>query len=266
MRLLPDRAVVSVRGPDAAVFLQGLLTQSVAAAGQGGFAFGALLTPQGKILFDFLFAAEDDGFLFDCAAAAAESFMKRLALYRLRAQVEIARRSELGVFWAPEGVEGFEDPRLPALGRRRLAPRDAAAAATGDGAYETRRIGLGVPECGKDYGPDEAFLMDVNADVLHGVDYRKGCFIGQEVTSRMKRKGEVRRRTLIARFDGAAPLKGARIEAGGSAVGEILSGVEGAALALVRLDRLESARAAGAKVAADGRPLALEVPAYLEHD
>lgn len=266
MRHLSDRAVVGVSGPDAADFLQGLLTQSVAAAARGHIAFSALLAPQGKILFDFLVHAQEGGFAFDCAASFADALAKRLSLYRLRAKVEIARRSDLCVFWAEGGTEGDEDPRLPALGRRRIAPPGAGAAPDGALAYDRGRIALGVPEFGRDFGPEKMFLTDVNADALHGVDYRKGCFVGQEVTSRMKRKGEIRRRTLIARFEGTPPPKGAEIAAGGSTIGEILSGTEGAALALVRLDRLEAARAASAAAVAGGIALALEVPVYLEHD
>jgi hypothetical protein len=266
MRQLADRAVVGVAGPDAADFLQGLVTQSVAAAAANRLAFGALLTPQGKALFDFIFETRGGEFLFDCAAAAADAFVKRISFYRLRARVDIGRRDHLGVFWAPDGADGMADPRLSALGPRRIGPLAPGGSHADAGAYDARRIALGVPEFGKDYGADEVFPLDVNLDALRGVDYRKGCFVGQEVTSRMKRKGEVRKRTLIARFDGPPPSKGTEIVAGASKIGEILSGAEAAALALVRLDRLEAARAAGAAIAADGVTLRLEVPAYLEHD
>lgn len=266
MRLLPDRAAIAVKGPDAAEFLQGLITQSAAATDGGRLAFGALLTPQGKIIFDFLFSHAGDGFVFDCAAASADAFVKRLTLYRLRAQVEIARRDDLGVFRAAEGSEGLIDPRRTELGRRLIAPRAEVNAEDDAGAYDARRIAQGVPEFGKDYAGEEMFLTDVNADALAGVDYKKGCFVGQEVSSRMKRKGEIRRRTLIARFDGAPPEKGAEVKAGESTLGEILSGVDGAALALIRLDRLVAARLAGSEIMAAGRALRLEVPAYLEAD
>jgi hypothetical protein len=133
----------------------------------------------------------------------------------------------------------------------------------GEREYDRRRIALGVPECGKDFGPDEVFLLDVNYDALNAVSYKKGCFVGQEVTSRMKRKGEARKRTVVARFDGPAPEKGAAIVAGDSSVGEILSGTDGLALALVRLDRLAAAREARQALKVAGRGVEIEIPSYL---
>jgi folate-binding protein YgfZ len=148
------------------------------------------------------------------------------------------------------------------LPRRAVAPRREAPA--GDDDYDALRLSLGVPEFGRDFAGEEVFLLDVNYDALGAVSYGKGCFVGQEVTSRMKRKGEIRKRTLIARFDGAPPAKGAAISAGDQAVGEILSGAEGVALALVRVDRLKEPQGEGRALVAEGRPLRLTVPDYLE--
>lgn len=269
--ILEDRAVIRVGGESATTFLQGLISQDMAAL-EAGPAFGALLAPQGKIAAEFIMTKDAEGYLLDCHASVAAALVKKLSLYRLRAPVVIEHREDMTVAAAAEpdselSRSGFHpDPRLAALGVRAMLPRAAAAAFTRktEGVYEARRIAQGVPELGRDFGPDEMFLLDVNADALNGVSYRKGCFVGQEVTSRMKRKGEIRRRTLIARFDGAPPPRGTAVSAGESVLGEILSGTEGAVLALIRLDRLEAARAAGDGVTADGRALSLHIPDYLK--
>jgi folate-binding protein YgfZ len=256
---LADRAVIRIDGPDAAALLAGVITQAVAPPAQQTPAFGALLTPQGKILADFIFLGDGDGYLFDVAAAVADDFINRMTLYRLRANVGLTRRDDRGVAIVNAGdPRGFADPRGPGLPSRLIAPPGEAGAARAD--YDLKRMLWGAPEIGADFGPNEVFPLDVNHDVLHGVDYRKGCFVGQEVTSRMKRKGEVRKRTLTARFDGPTPPRGTPIMAGESTIGEILSGVDGAALALIRIDRLDVARAAGAPITADGRALAIEWP------
>jgi hypothetical protein len=262
---LEDRAILKTVGPDAPSFLQGLVSLDIGAL--KAFGFGALLSPQGKILAEFILAPIDDGFLLDCHRSVAEALLKRLALYRLRAAVEISRLEgwAAGVADETKGADGLvagADPRLAALGARAYGPAAAFASPSSD--FDRRRIASGVPELGPDFGPDELFLLDVNADALNGVSYKKGCFVGQEVTSRMKRKGEVRRRTLIARFDGAPPRKGASVVAGDSMLGEIMSGAPGVALAAIRLDRFAAARAAGEDISADGKKLQLAVPDYLE--
>lgn len=273
--LLASRAVLRIAGPDAGPFLQGIVTQNVEALRPGEAAFAALLTPQGKILFDFLLFAAGDGFLVDCDAGAAEALAKRLALYRLRAKatIDLAPDLSVGAGWdggcaeRPAGLHAFDDPRLLTLGLRMIGPRAAVAEATGEGAegfYDAHRIALGVPVFGRDFGAEEVFLTDVDYDALNGVDYKKGCFVGQEVTSRMKRKGEIRKRTLKLAFDGPAPAKGTPVMAGENAVGEVLSGVDGMALALVRLDRLAAAREAGAALVADGKEVRIAVPGWLE--
>lgn len=271
--LLSSRSVLKISGPDARSFLQGIVTQDVEALRPGEAGFSALLTPQGKILFDFIIVTVGDGFLIDVAADAADALLKRLTLYRLRAKVTIAREDGLAVAafleGAPAAADGgvsFPDPRLAALGWRAIGPAEkfAGLATGGEALYDARRIALGVPEFGRDFASDEVFLLDVNYDALGGVSYKKGCFVGQEVTSRMKRKGDVRKRTLLVRFDGAPPAKGMPVKAGASSLGEILSGCNGAALALIRLDRLAAARAAGAAPMADEVPLQIVFPGYLE--
>lgn len=272
--ILQSRAVIRIDGPDALTFLQGLITQEPPAPGEAAFA--ALLTPQGKILFDFLIVADGGGFLLDCHGEAADALVKRLSLYRLRAKVTIARPSDwsVGATWGDTGASAsgnfraFADPRLAALGRRLLGQNELVSAFVGSSSAEAdwnrHRLSLGVPEFGKDFAPEEVFLLDVNYDALGGVSYKKGCFVGQEVTSRMKRKGEVRKRTLRLSFDGAPPAKGAAVTAGESSLGEVLSGADGVALALIRTDRLAAAQGAGIAIEAEGKPLRIDVPAYLE--
>lgn len=258
MKQLKTRAVIRVAGPEARSFLQGIITQDIAAQAADGVLFSAILTPQGKILFDFLIHQSGDEFLLDVHNSSSEALAKRLSLYRLRAKVDIQPRPELNILIG----DGSADPRHPGLPRRMVGGLPADA---GDDDYDRLRLKLGVPEFGRDFAGDEMFLLDVNYDVLSAVSYKKGCFVGQEVTSRMKRKGDVRRRTLKARFQEAAADKGTRVTAGDSDLGEILSSRETSALALVRLDRLQAAQGSGAEIVAAGAPLQLLFPAYLDH-
>ncbi len=259
---LPDRTVIRLSGEDRHSFLQGVITQDVDRLKDEPAIFSALLTPQGKILFDFIIAAEGDALLIDCDSAAADALVKRLSLYKLRAKVSLEILAERSVAVSAEEFEGgFPDPRHAGLGWRAFMTNETHAA---DASYDQRRIALGVPEFGKDFASDETFLTDVNYDVLNGVSYKKGCFIGQEVSSRMKRKGDIRRRTLIAKCEGSAPAKGAPVTAGSSTLGEVSSSAHGIALAQIRLDRWEKAKADHTPVTCGETQLLLEIPAYLK--
>ena len=265
---LSNRAVIRLSGDDRRSFLQGLISQDVESLTENQAIFATLLTPQGKILFDFFVIEDSDALLIDCHATTAESLLKRLTLYKLRAAVSLALEPDLSVLAAQEpmsetGAVVYRDPRLDALGWRAVSLHKAA---DGVADYDARRMALGVPECERDFAADDIFLLDVNYDALNAVNYKKGCFVGQEVTSRMKRKGSVRKRTLIATFDGAAPAKGAPISAGESTIGEILSAVDGVALALIRLDRWEKAQEAQSSPICEERPLQLTVPDYLKQN
>ncbi|WP_428408580.1 YgfZ/GcvT domain-containing protein [Hyphococcus sp.] len=260
--LLTDRAVIRLSGEDRLSFLQGIVTSDLDRLKTAPALFASLLTPQGKILFDFFIVKEDDALLIDCSKDAAEALVKRLSLYKLRAKVSLEIADDKHVVASEAEISGgFADPRHQKLGWRAIVGDSDFAS---DEDYDRRRVALGVPEFGKDFAGDEIFLTDVNYDALNGVSYKKGCFIGQEVSSRMKRKGDVRRRTLIATFDGPAPEKGAPVTAGGSTLGEIMSGADGRALALIRLDRWEKAKADGAAIDCGGRELRLAIPGYLE--
>jgi hypothetical protein len=232
---LADRGVVRVEGEDAPGFLQGLLTNDVLALAAGEARYAALLTPQGKILFDFLVLRAPGApaaFLLDCPKALAADLARRLAIYKLRAKVAILDESAaLGVVadWGDAadlaaGAMVYADPRAAALGRRAILPRDAAEAIgeAGLAAYEAGRIAAGAPKGGVDFAYGDAFPHDVDMDLLNGVDFKKGCYVGQEVVSRMKHRGEARRRVVKVRLSGAAPEPGAAGDR---------------ALALVRVDR-----------------------------
>jgi folate-binding protein YgfZ len=256
---LGERGVVRVSGEDAASFLQGVLTNDVEKLKPFEARYAALLSPQAKILFDFLVVAlpADAGaaFALDCAASQAADLARRLGFYKLRAKVAISDESaDQGVvaYWGeePEDATGrivYADPRLAGLGHREILPR-ARAIAVGDANladYEALRISLGVPKGGVDFAYGDAFPHDVNMDLLHGVDFEKGCYVGQEVVSRMKHRGGVRKRIARVRLDDSAPAAGAAVMDGELHVGTLGSSAGRDALALLRLDRVEEAKAAG---------------------
>jgi folate-binding protein YgfZ len=256
---LADRALIALSGPDWASFLQGLITQDVESMADGEMRFGALLTPQGRLLFDLFVARRGEGCLIDCAADARAALMQRLTLYRLRAKVEIAASDE-SVFAAwggerPAGEAWRPDPRLPGLGWRAMGAAAAPNASAAD--YEAHRLGLGVPGAA-DWGSDSIYPLEADFDLLNGVDFRKGCFVGQETTSRMKRRGQIRSRMLPVDFEGAPPPPGTEVLAGELRAGEILSGGPGRAMALLRLDRIE-----GASLSVGGRPCSPAPPAWM---
>lgn len=255
---LDDRSLVEVSGPDARSFLQGLITCDMEKVSADAAGFGALLTPQGKIITDFLIYARGEGFLLDVLRAQMADLLKRLTLYKLRAKVSVAERADLCVVavW-DEAVPGaLLDPRSGELGSRVVVARDEAAKSGNDmQAYEARRIGAGIPKGGVDFTYGDAFPHDVNMDLINGVDFRKGCYVGQEVVSRVQHRSTARRRILKVSFDGAAPAVGTPVMAGEIEIGVVGSSVGNVALVSVRTDKLEDARAAGVAVSAGSRVL-----------
>ncbi len=273
---LTSRGVVAVSGPDAADFLDNLFTTDASRAGDGVAAFGALLTPQGKILFDFIVFHETGRYLIDIARALVPDFVKRLGLYKLRSKVEIADLSDdhnVVAAWggdAPPILDGpvAPDPRLAALGWRGIVPAGADMApdfveAT-EADYEAHRISLAVPAGGVDFAYGDAFPHDAAMDHLGGVDFRKGCFIGQEVVSRMQHRGTARRRPVAVR--GTTLAAGDPVEADGKAIGAIGSAHGDLGVAIVRLDRAQDARDAGVPMMAAGAPVELSLPAWAGFD
>jgi tRNA-modifying protein YgfZ len=272
--LLPSRAVLKIGGADAHKFLQGLITNDIGKVHGADAVHAGLLSPQGKVLFDFFLVAEGDGFLADVGREKEEELLKRLAFYRLRAAVEIGAdpSCQVAACWGGKPAESpdailYADPRLPALGYRAFLAQGASFAALGcepasEQDYHAFRIGLGVPEGGKDYVFGDAFPHEALFDQLHGVDFEKGCFVGQEVVSRMEHRGTARKRIVLV--EGAAPLPapGTSIEAAGAAIGTLGSVAGTSGLALIRLDRAEDALARGETLAAGGVGIALRRPAF----
>jgi folate-binding protein YgfZ len=255
---LDSRAVIIVTGLDAKSFLNGLLSQEIETLAPGELRFSGLLTPQGRLLYDLFVAGGEDAVMLDVAAEHRDAIVSRLTMYKLRAKVEIAA-GDVPVFAAwPATVEGFADPRLPALGAR-LYTFGLDANATEDD-YEAHRLALGVPGPA-DWGTDKLYPIDADFDLLAGIDFKKGCFVGQETTSRMKRRGTIKNRMLPITFDGPAPAFGAEVLAGTLRAGEVLSGRDGRAMALLRLDRID-----GADLTVDDRPVRVDRPDWLPAD
>ncbi|MEO6840141.1 MAG: folate-binding protein [Bradyrhizobium sp.] len=274
---LPDRGVVKVSGEDARDFLNGLVTTDVTLVRPGLGRFGALLTPQGKITTDFLItevpAGHGGGFLLDTPRALAKGLADKLGFYKLRAKVAVENLSDspdlsksLGVMAVWDGEPAvkpdlsFADPRSAALGWRILAPEGLApkvAALIGadlvdSTGYDAHRIVSGVPRGGLDFIYGDAFPHETNMDRLHGVDFDKGCYVGQEVVSRMQHRGTARTRTVRVLLDGPAPEAGTTVLAGDKSVGTMGSSANGAGLALIRIDRAAEALQAGTALTSGG--------------
>jgi len=256
---LPGRAVISVRGPEAGHFLHNLLTADIDQLGDGQAAYAALLTPQGKILFDMFVLKAGDGYLIDCAEGQRADLLKRLAMYRLRAQVEIVPRDDLAVGVSPvEVAGGYRDPRYDGIGWRVIG--EVAGEARD---YDAARIRAGLADSGADLGSGEFFPHEANLDQLGGVSFRKGCYVGQEVVSRMEHRGTARSRILPVVLEGAAPPKGTEIRSGEKQMGTLLSSSGTDALALIRLDRLAEATA---PLVADGVTLKVKKPQWAKYE
>jgi hypothetical protein len=268
---LPDRGVVKVSGEAARDFLNGLLTTDVTLLRAGLGRFGALLTPQGKIVVDFLIteapAGHGGGFLIDCPRALAQGLTDKLGFYKLRAKVAVENLSDsFGVLAAWDGDFAikpdlsFADPRKAALGWRILIPEELAqkvadligADLVDSSVYEAHRIATGVPRGGLDFTYGDAFPHESNMDRLHGIDFDKGCYVGQEVVSRMQHRGTARTRTVRVALEGFAPEPGTAILAGDKTVGTMGSTADRNGLALIRIDRAADALAAGLPLTSGG--------------
>jgi folate-binding protein YgfZ len=269
--LLPDRGVLKVAGDDARRFLNGLVTNDIAKVAPGRARYAALLTPQGKIIGDFIVAeapADDGGgFFLDVPKALARTLVDKLNFYKLRAKVRVEDLSEvLGVMAVWDGTDDSEyglcyaDPRLAALGWRVVLPPQLAAEAADDlgatlaepEAYEAHRIALGVPRGGMDFAYGDTFPHEADMDQLGGVDFDKGCYVGQEVVSRVEHRASARSRIVPVAYGEFAPSSGLPVMAGDKQVGIFGSAAKGRALAMLRLDRVQDALAAGLPLTCGG--------------
>ena len=254
---LDSRALIRVSGPGARPFLHGLLTQDVETLVPGELRFGALLSPPGRLLFDLFVWGEPDAVILDVAADRRDALLQRLVMYRLRAQVTVqADDRPILAAWGGGLPGGFiADPRAPELGGRACGMAVTANASEDD--WQAHRLAVGVPDPASDAPADKTYPIEANFDLLKGIDFQKGCFVGQETTSRMKRRGAIKTRMLPIAFDGPLPPFGAEVLNGDLRAGEVLSGRDGGAMALLRLDRLEGA------LTVEGRPITVRRPAWM---
>jgi len=263
MQVRRDRAVLSLEGAEAETFLHNLVTADILGLAEGQARYTALLTPQGKILFDFFVLKTAEGYLLDCAASQLEELIKRLMFYRLRAKVTIAERKELEVGVSPNQPpesRAYVDPRSPLMGWRIIAEKGKLPEGSG---YELARIALGLADSNGDIGSGQLFPHEANLDQLSAVSFSKGCYIGQEVVSRMEHRATARSRILPVTLDGAAPPRDAAIKSADRIVGSVLSSVGNIALALIRLDRLGEAEQ---PLLTDGVRIHVHKPAWVNYD
>ena len=289
--ILEDRGVLAVEGPDGRSFLQGLISNDVEKASAERAIWAALLTPQGKFLHEFfIFNPEPEVLLLDCEAARLADLKKRLSLYKLRSKATVRDASEayfVAAFFGGDALDRLDlpaepgrtaplkggqvavDPRLASLGARAVLARPDAAAAPnlpGDlpgfapatrADYDRLRIALGVPDGSRDLQVEKAILLENGFDELRGIDWDKGCFMGQELTARTRYRGLVKKRLLPVRFDGPAPAPGSQVTCDGKDAGTLCSSVGDQGLALLRLERLEG------PLVAEGRVLTPRLPDWI---
>ncbi len=293
--LLPSRGVLAVTGEDRVPFLQGLTSNDVAAVSADRAQFSTFLTPQGKFLHDFFVIAQGDTLLLDCEADRRDDLMRRLKMYRLRSKAElrdatgdyavaviIGKKAPalLGLGEAKRGAAtGFAggvayiDPRLAGLGVRAVLPRtDAdnalseAGATAGDAdLYDRHRLALGVPEGKGDLIVEKSTLLESNYDALNAISWDKGCYLGQELTARMKYRGLVKKRLMPVSVHGPLPEAGTVITLDGRDVGEMRSGNGDLAIALLRLDAAtQAAESSGSQLVADGATIVVRDTAWTQ--
>jgi folate-binding protein YgfZ len=296
--LLQNRGVLAISGGDAREFLQGLVSNDLSRVSPTQAIYAALLTPQGRYLHDFFIMKKDGVFFLDCEAAERrDDLMRRLKVYTLRSEVSLADASsnysvavlmgedaieKLGLSETPGETPGaatafgggvaYSDPRLAELGARALLSRDDAEAAIKDGGfslgeeedYERLRLELGIPDGSRDMEVGKALLLENGFDELHGVDWDKGCYMGQELTARTKHRGLVKKRLMPVTVDGPLPAPGTSVLLGETEAGTVTSGLGTRALALLRLEAMERAQTQGEALMAGGARLAPQQPDWMK--
>lgn len=263
---LTSHSLIAIGGEEATGFLQNLVTCDVENLGEGSASFGALLTPQGKIMFDFLLYRTNDGFLVDANTEQADDLAKRLIFYRLRAKVDIeAIDDEVTVVWPTDG-DSFVDPRDHRLGSRMIGKAKATLKETN---WDTHRVSLGFPECGKDFEANTTFPHEALMDHFghSGVDFSKGCYVGQEVVSRMQHRGTARSRFVKVSSQGdSLPAAGIEVKAGEKTIGKMGSHAGQNGLALLRLDRTAVAMADGQEITTGDIAITPTLPDFATFD
>jgi tRNA-modifying protein YgfZ len=255
-----DRTLIQVSGPDAVEFLDNLLTQKIST--DAPVRYAGLLTPQGKVIADMFVWNDGGGRLLDVDALRSDDLLRRLTMYKLRANVSLQVVPGAVLVHDEPFDNAIADPRLEALGWRTLS-KDASAAEPGVEAYRAQRIATGAPDLAADAQPEEAFALEALFEELNGVDFQKGCFIGQENVSRMKRRATTRKKFCPVVFEGEPPAHGTPVMAGQADLGSVRSGVPGRAIAFLRLDRALDAAAKGEPLTAGGKPVRLDPPDWL---
>lgn len=274
---LEGRGVVRIAGSDAHRLLQDIVTSNIEIARDGKAVHAALLAPQGKILFEFFLLDRGGELLIEIDRDTIPELIKRLTFYKLRADASFEDVSDRHSVWAawggqpslPDDVIAFDDPRLAEMGLRVIAPDDAAPQAdcdsTSEDDYHAHRIALGVPQGGLDYVLGDTFPHEANFDQLCGVDFKKGCYVGQEVVGRIQHRGTARKRIVPVSGDGALS-PGSEIVAGESSIGTLGSISGNTGLATVRLDRAEKALTEGHALEAGGATITLLQPEWAKFD
>ncbi len=261
---LPNRAVLAIEGEDREAFLQGLVSNDVAAATPGNAVWAALLTPQGKWLADFFIVADGDRLLLDCERGQMPMLLQRLARFRLRSRVTLHAEDALQVYAAWDGVPevhalAVPDPRLPEAGWRLLAAAPLPTAASADD-WDRHRLALGLPDGSRDLEAEKTVLLEAGFDELHGVSWSKGCYMGQELTARTKYRGLIKRRLLPVAVAGPLPAPGTPVRRDAVEIGTMRSGRDQLGLAVLRLDALDAA------LVCDGATLTPRLPDWLRQD
>ncbi|MBP2460594.1 MULTISPECIES: folate-binding protein YgfZ [unclassified Rhizobium] len=266
---LSSRQLIRVSGGDAREFLHSLITTDIESLPERTARPGALLTPQGKILFDFMISRDGDDFLMETDAAQRDALMRRLTMYKLRAAVTIAADDADGVTvtWGDGSVTGAADAAFAKAGvtlSRYPGKPEGIAIDASEAEYETLRVTSGIPASGFDYALQDAFPHDVLLDKTDGLSFRKGCYVGQEVVSRMQHRGTARRRVALVTSETALPVSGTDIMAGGKPVGTLGSVLGNKGLAIVRIDRVGDAIANGIPLTASDVTVVLSLPEWTD--
>lgn len=276
---LPQRGLLALSGADAQAFLQGLISNDLNKLASGAAMYAAMLTPQGKFLHDFFLMRRGDALLLDGHRERLPDLLQRLQVYKLRAQVNIARLENEGVMaaWdgdaspsAPPTLQTVKDPRLPALGLRIVGDVAVARAwcaaqgwqEAGEAEYDAMRLALGVPDGARDMIVDKSFLLELGFEDLHGVDFNKGCYVGQEVTARSKFRGQVRKHLYHVAAETELPAPGTSVMQGEAAVGELRSHAGAQGLAILRIEAVEKAAKENAPLIAGGVRLTASLPGW----